>query len=103
MRRVHRAPAIQALRGLLYYHLDRATNTVINVSTWQSVAEVKQMETLAPMLARSPKSLATSLAATPFSPPRHVHEDGCRKISSQGIGVYFDNMTTIAELQAEIE
>src|SRR6516162_2545671 len=72
MRRVHRAPAIQALQGLLYYHLDRATNTVINVSTWQSLADVRQMETLAPMLARPPKSRATSLAATPFSPPRHV-------------------------------
>src|SRR5215831_8168466 len=74
MRRVHRAPAIQCLRGLLYYHaaVDRATNTVINVSIWQSLADVRQMETLAPMLARRPKSRATSLPATVFSPPRHA-------------------------------
>jgi hypothetical protein len=31
--------------------IDRTTNTMVNVSVWASLADAKQMETLAPMLA----------------------------------------------------
>lgn len=49
-------PAIEALEGLLYYHaaVDAVTNTVVNVSIWESEAAAKQMDTLAPMLAQRP-------------------------------------------------
>jgi quinol monooxygenase YgiN len=49
-------PAIEALPGLLYYHagVDPASNTVVNVSVWESMAAAKQMDTLAPMLAQRP-------------------------------------------------
>ena len=46
-------PAIQALRGLLYYHaaVDANTHTVVNVSIWETEQDARQMDTLAPMLA----------------------------------------------------
>lgn len=46
-------PAIRELNGLLHYYagIDAISNTMINVSVWQSLADAKQMETLAPMLA----------------------------------------------------
>jgi hypothetical protein len=46
-------PAIRQLNGLLHYYagIDAVANTMINVSVWQSLADSKQMETLAPMLA----------------------------------------------------
>jgi hypothetical protein len=49
-------PAIQALEGLLYYHvgLDASTNTVVNVSIWETEQAARQMDTLAPMLAQRP-------------------------------------------------
>jgi hypothetical protein len=49
-------PAIQALPGLLYYHagVDAMTNTVVNVSIWESEQAAKQMNTLAPMLVQRP-------------------------------------------------
>jgi len=49
-------PAIQKLRGLLYYHasVDDTTNTVTNVSIWQTLDDARQMDTLAPMLAQRP-------------------------------------------------
>ena len=49
-------PAIQSLRGLLYYHagVDPNTNTVANVSIWEDEQAAKQMDTLAPMLAKRP-------------------------------------------------
>jgi hypothetical protein len=48
--------AIQALEGLLYYHagLDATTNTVVNVSIWETEQAARQMDTLAPMLAQRP-------------------------------------------------
>ena len=50
------APAIQSLQGLLYYHAgaDRSTNTIVNVSIWESEQAARQIETLAPMLAQRP-------------------------------------------------
>ncbi len=44
-------PALQALEGLLYYHagLDASTNTVVNVSIWETEQAARQMDTLAPM------------------------------------------------------
>jgi len=50
------APAIQELGGLLYYHaaVDANTNTVVNVSIWETQQAAKQMDTLAPMLAQRP-------------------------------------------------
>lgn len=45
--------AIRQLNGLLHYYvgIDPVSNTMVNVSIWQSLADAKQMETLAPMLA----------------------------------------------------
>jgi hypothetical protein len=56
-------PAIQALSGLLYYHasVDANTNTVVNVSIWETEQAAKQMETLAPMLAQRPILEAASV------------------------------------------
>jgi quinol monooxygenase YgiN len=49
-------PAIEQLRGLLYYHaaVDPHTSTVVNVSVWQSLEDAKQMDTLQAMLAQRP-------------------------------------------------
>lgn len=46
-------PAIKELKGLLHYYagVDAISNTMINVSVWQSLTDATQMETLAPMLA----------------------------------------------------
>jgi hypothetical protein len=46
-------PAIKNLNGLLHYYagVDSVSNTMINVSVWQTLEAAKQMETLAPMLA----------------------------------------------------
>jgi hypothetical protein len=47
-------PAILALEGLLYFHagLDANTNTIVNVSIWETEQAARQMDTLAPMLAQ---------------------------------------------------
>ena len=39
-------PALDALEGLLYYHasVDENTNTVVNVSVWESEEAAKQMD-----------------------------------------------------------
>jgi hypothetical protein len=49
-------PAIQALEGLLCYHvgLDASTNIVVNLSIWETEQGARQMDTLAPMLAQRP-------------------------------------------------
>lgn len=49
-------PALQQLRGLIYYHaaVDSVTNTVVNVSIWTDVAAARQMDTLPAMLAQRP-------------------------------------------------
>ena len=49
-------PALDALEGLLYYHasVDENTNTVVNVSVWESEEGAKQMDKLAAMLAQRP-------------------------------------------------
>ena len=49
-------PAIRQLKGLLYYHagVDAGTNTVVNVSIWETEQDARQMDTLAPMLAQRP-------------------------------------------------
>lgn len=41
-------PAIQTLRGLLYYHasVDRESNTVVNVNIWEDLKAAKQMDSL---------------------------------------------------------
>ena len=46
-------PAIRKLRGCVHYWagIDPATNTMVNVSVWNSLADAKEMETLVPMLA----------------------------------------------------
>jgi len=48
-------PAIRILSGCMHYWagIDRTTNTMVNVSVWKSLADAKQMDTLAPMLALS--------------------------------------------------
>jgi len=49
-------PAIQALDGLLYYHagLDADTNTIVNVSIWETEQAACQMDKLPAMLAQRP-------------------------------------------------
>jgi len=49
-------PALEQLRGLLYYHasVDPVTNTLVNVSIWTDLAAAKQLDTLAAMLAQRP-------------------------------------------------
>lgn len=46
-------PAIKQLNGLLHYYagIEAGSNTMINVSVWQTLADAQQMDTLAPMLA----------------------------------------------------
>jgi hypothetical protein len=46
-------PTIRTLGGCLHYWagIDPTTNTMVNVSVWESLADAKEMETLAPMLA----------------------------------------------------
>ena len=46
-------PAVGILSGCMHYWagIDLATNTMVNVSVWKSLADAKQMDTLAPMLA----------------------------------------------------
>jgi hypothetical protein len=62
-------PAIEELRGLLYYHagVDPVTNTVVNVSLWRDLAAAKQMERLAPMLAQRPILEAAGVAFEPIA------------------------------------
>jgi hypothetical protein len=47
-------PALRKLRGLLHYYVavDEQGSTMVNMSVWTGVAEAKQMDTLAPMLAQ---------------------------------------------------
>ena len=49
-------PALESLRGLIYYHVgvDRETGTVVNVSLWDDMAAARQMDGLAAMLAQRP-------------------------------------------------
>ena len=46
-------PGIRQLDGCLHYWagIDHHSNTMVNVSVWRSLADAKQMETLASMLA----------------------------------------------------
>jgi quinol monooxygenase YgiN len=46
-------PDVQKLNGCLYYWagIDPVSNTMVNVSVWRTLADAKQMDTLAPMLA----------------------------------------------------
>ena len=46
-------PAIRALRGCLHYWvaIDPVSNTMVNVSLWETLEDAKQMETLQPMQA----------------------------------------------------
>lgn len=46
-------PAIKDLNGLLHFYtgIDPVSNTMINVSVWETLADARQMESLAPMLA----------------------------------------------------
>jgi hypothetical protein len=47
-------PALRQLRGLLHYYVavDEQASTMVNVSVWTGLAEAKQMDTLAAMLAQ---------------------------------------------------
>src|SRR5258708_8149830 len=49
-------PALEQLRGLLYYFagVDPATNTFVNVSIWRDLTAAKQMATLGPTLPHPP-------------------------------------------------
>ena len=46
-------PAIRLLAGCLHYFvaIDRDSGSMVNVSVWRSLADARQMQTLAPMLA----------------------------------------------------
>ncbi len=47
-------PALKALPGLMHYYVavDPASNSMVNVSVWESLAAAKQMDTLQAMLAQ---------------------------------------------------
>jgi hypothetical protein len=47
-------PALSQLRGLLHYYVavDEQASSMVNVSIWTGLAEARQMDTLAPMLAQ---------------------------------------------------
>ena len=47
-------PALKALHGLLHYYVsvDAASSSMVNVSVWESLAAVRQMDTLREMLAQ---------------------------------------------------
>ena len=47
-------PALRALSGLLHYYVsvDAASNSMVNVSVWHSLAAAKQMDTLREMQAQ---------------------------------------------------
>ena len=53
-------PAIRALRGCLHYWaaIDPVSNTMVNVSLWETLADAKQMETLQPMQALAGEFIA---------------------------------------------
>jgi hypothetical protein len=46
--------ALRQLRGLLHYYVavDEQGSTMVNVSVWTGLAEARQMDALAPMLAQ---------------------------------------------------
>jgi hypothetical protein len=46
-------PVIRMLSGCMYYWagIDRTSAAMVNVSVWKSLADAKQMDMLAPMLA----------------------------------------------------
>jgi len=45
-------PAIKKLNGLMNYYaaIDPVSNTMVNVSIWNTIEDAKQMETLEPMI-----------------------------------------------------
>ena len=47
-------PALKSLRGLLHYYvaIDPASNSMVNVSVWESLAAARQMDALPQMLAQ---------------------------------------------------
>jgi hypothetical protein len=47
-------PALHALRGLLHYYVavDQISNSLVNVSVWESLAAAQQMDTLREILAQ---------------------------------------------------
>lgn len=53
-------PAIRALRGCLHYWvaIDPVSNTMINVSLWETLDDAKQMDTLQPMQALAGEFIA---------------------------------------------
>jgi hypothetical protein len=57
-------PAIEPLKGLLYFHaaVDASTHTLVNVSVWETERDARQMDTLAPMLASRPTFQAAGVA-----------------------------------------
>lgn len=52
--RVSLEPALHKLPGLLHYYvsIDAASNSMVNVSVWESLVAAKQMESLQEMLAQ---------------------------------------------------
>ena len=44
-------PAIRLLTGCLHYFVAIDSSSMVNVSVWRSLADARQMQTLAPMLA----------------------------------------------------
>ena len=53
-------PAIRVLHGCVHYWaaIDDVSNTMINVSVWETLADAKQMDSLAPMLALAGEFIA---------------------------------------------
>jgi hypothetical protein len=45
-------PTVRALRGCLHYYaaIDAVSNTMVNVSIWETLEDAKQLDQLTPML-----------------------------------------------------
>lgn len=61
-------PALKALPGLLHFYIsmDATSNSMVNVSVWESLAAAKQMDELAEMLAQRDSFLELGVTFQPI-------------------------------------
>lgn len=66
-------PAVHALPGLLrfYMAMDAVSNSMANVSVWESLTAAKQLDTLAPMLASRDRLIGLGVK---FQPNRNYSD-----------------------------
>jgi hypothetical protein len=61
-------PALRSLRGLLHYYVavDVVSNSMVNVSVWESLGDASQMDTLQEMLAQRDVFVALGVTFQPI-------------------------------------